>query len=938
MRFRLLGSVEVDVDGRPVDIGHARQQLVLVALLVDANTTASDDQIVSRVWGDTPPRSVATTLRGYVARLRQVMAVAGEVAIVRRPGGYHLAVEDPLTIDTHHFADLVAAARTTDDEYHATDLFAQALGLWRGAPLTGLDSAWAATLRDKLLRQRAAAEMDHTDLRLRHDDAAELVAELVVRAGEHPLDERLAGQLMLALYRAGRQDEALAHYQRVRTRLAEELGTDPGVDLRRLHQQILTADSAVRVSAPARATSSAPRQLPAPPAWFVGRHAELETLTRALTAAREPANRVMTALVVGTGGIGKTAMALRWAHDHMDAFPDGQLYVNLRGFDPAQPPTPPAVAIRGLLEALGVTGAALPADPDAQTALYRDAVAGKRMLIVLDNARDTAHVVPLLPGSPTCAVLVTSRDRLAGLVATHGAHPVLVGALAEHDARALLTTRLGPRPLATEPDAINDLVARCAGLPLALSILAGRAIAHPGFPLAALAAELRDATTRLSALDDGDPAASLPSVLSWSYTALTREQARVFGLLGSAPGPDIGVHAVANLVDLPPDQSAQVLRSLEHVSLVHQTAPGRYRMHDLVRLYAMNRADHDLTDSARDTAARRLTDFYTHTAFTGNQLLHPHGVLPENSAPPHDQYPYHLTLPDKTAAIAWFEAEHACLMATVRPAMARGWHHTVWRLAWALTAFHHRGGLLHDDLAIWPLALEAAERVDEPAIRILARRRLGLACARTGRHTDALAHLGQALSLAEQAGDVRSQAITHHDLAQTWELQGDDQSALRHATDALRLFQTLDNPVWEAQALNGVGWYLTRLGRHDEARTHCETALALYRRHNHTLGTADVLDSLGLIAHHSQRHQDALHYYRQALELYREAGNTYLEADTLGHLGHTHVALGQDDPALVTWQQALSLFREQHRTSHATRLQSHVDALVARTPNGTRDP
>ncbi|HEY3708857.1 MAG TPA: BTAD domain-containing putative transcriptional regulator [Amycolatopsis sp.] len=906
MAFGLLGRVTMTVGGEPVDLGHARQRLVLAALLISVNRVLAPDQLIDRVWGADAPAGAVKTLRSYLARLRTVVAGA-PVVIERQNGGYRLAVEDELVVDVHRFTDLITRARAMADENAAAELFAEALGLWRGEALDGVDSRWAGEVRDDLAQRRTAAQRDHADLSLRLGRHAELLPELLAGARQQPLDERLAGQVMVALYRTGRQSDALAHYRRLREELVAELGTEPGPALDDLHLRILAKDPGLTAGARALPV---PRQLPAPPAWFTGREAELSELATAFAAARGTAT-VGLVVVSGTGGIGKTSLALQWAHGNVADFPDGQLYVNLRGFEADASPAPWVSVLHGFLHALGVSGDSLPAGVDAQIALYRSTIAGKRILVVLDNAHDTAQVLPLLPGSQACAVLVTSRDRLTGLVASHGAHPVPLDVLPSPAARELLAKRLGSARLEHEAAAAANLLRRCAGFPLALSILAGRLTAQPALSLTALADLLAGITARLDVFDDGEPGASLPAVLSWSFTALSPRQARVAELLGQAPGPDAGVLAVANLCDLPPHEAEVILRSLERVSLVQQADLGRHRMHELIRLYASGRRGPD------PAAVRRLIDFYTGTAFAANQVLHPRGVLAGASIPGPSRYPQ--SLPDRDRVFAWFDAEHANLLAAQRSAADQGLYHQVWQLAWALSAYQYRRAHLHDDIAVWRAAVDAADRLAETAVQVVANRKLGLAFARAGHHDEARTRLHRALLLAD--GDVSAQAIIEHDLAQAWELHGNDQRALGHAERALRLFETLDDPVWHAQALNGVGWYRTRLGEHDRARVHCEKALAIYRAQGH-IGAADALDSLGHVAHHAGRYADALDYYHEALLLYRDSGNVLMEADTLEHLGHAHAAFGEHEQAFEGWRRALELYRAQGRTARAGNLVS----------------
>ncbi|MBB5898100.1 BTAD domain-containing putative transcriptional regulator [Kutzneria kofuensis] len=923
VEFRLLGPVTAVSGGRSVDLGPAQQRCVLATLLVQANHLLPVEQLVNRVWGHDPPQRHRAVLYTYLSRLRKTLATTG-VTIARRSGGYVLSV-DETAVDLHRFRHLVAKARASQDDRQALALFEQALGLWRAEAFTDLDTPWLVNLRTTLDAERRAVELDRIDTALRCGRHAELLPILSTLAAQHPLDERVAGQLMLALYRSGRQADALQHYHHSRQRLAEELGTDPGAPLQSLHQQILTADP--DLASPTHGTARShrppvPHQLPAPPRWFTGRTDELTALSQALDA--ESAATVVISAIGGVGGIGKTWLALHWAYQHLDRFPDGQLYVNLRGFDPTGQPMPAEAAVRGFLDALGIAPDAHPVDPDAQAALYRSLVAGKQMLILLDNARDAAQVAPLLPGSPTCTVVVTSRDRLTGLISTHGAHPLALDVLDEPAARDLLARRLGGDRLAAEPEAVAELLAFCAGLPLALTIVAGRAQTHPDFPLATLAAELRDAATRLIVLDEDAPAASLPAVLSWSYHALATEQARVFGLLGIAPGWDISLPAVAGLTALPAGRARAVLRDLERVSLIQQQVPGRYRMHDLIGLYAADQAHRDHPENVREAALRRLLDFYTHTAYAAARRLDPHRPDIRLDPPAPGTHPH--PLPDDPAAMAWLASEHTNLLAAQRTATTRARHHAVWQLAWSLTTFHVRRGHLHDQLAVWRFALDAAEHLPDPTTRTLARRRLGVAYAKLGRHEEAIEHLHRALALAEHHHSPAEQAHTHRMLAIAWERRGDDRRALDHATRALDLHRTFDQPVGEAHALNLVGWYAGRLGEYATARAHCLAALTLHH-HNDPDGEARTLDTLGYIDHHTGHHHQAVHHYQHALDLFRSLGHAYDAAGTLDGLGHPHAALGQHEQARTVWREALELYRQQGRDEDADRVRRQLDAL-----------
>ncbi|WP_326809829.1 tetratricopeptide repeat protein [Streptomyces scopuliridis] len=930
VEFGLLGTIEMRVDSRPADAGHLRQRCVLAALLVDANRVIPADELIDRIWADRAPQRARGTLHGYLSRLRQTLQrTTHDVRIVRQPGGYLLEV-DAAAVDLHRFRDLVGQARMADDERAAT-LMGRALELWRGEPFATVDTPWFCDLRQALERERLSAELDNTDIRLRSGLHGELLPGLTARAAQHPLDERLTGQFMLALYRSGRASDALTCYHRLRRRLAEELGTDPGPQLQQLHQQILTADHALTVPKPEPAPHTAartpiPRQLPSRPSSFTGREHQVAALTKALDSANEPGGTVAISAIGGSGGIGKTWLALHWAHDHINRFPDGQLYVDLRGFDPSGEPVTPAAAVRGFLDALGVDSGAVPVDVQAQIGLYRSLVQGKRMLIMLDNAADAEQAAALLPGSTTCTVLVTSRRRLAGLTSAHGARMLTLDVLTDSEARELIHRHLGEGRAAAEPEAVAALLKHCAGLPLAISVVAARAAAHPDFPLTVLAEDLQDESARLDALDAGDLTSSVRAAFTVSYRALTVGAAEVFRLVALAPGPEIGLAAVGSLVARPATAVRVALRELENAHLIRQFVPGRYRLHDLVRLYAAERAGHDQPEESRQQAMRRLTDFYLHTTYAGDRILSPMHHQSLELGLPSDGSTVE-SLSGQEAVLTWFRTEHACLLAAQRLAAEQGWDILVWQLAWVLDGFLWRQGRLHDHVTLWRTALAAAERLGMANMRARAHRRLGHVCARAGNHDDALEHTHLALASAEEAGDITEQARVHDVIAWAWAKQGDDRQALTHVRHTLRLQRMAEDPLAEANALNAVGWYEARTDNYEQALAHCEQALALHRRHAFPDGEACTLDSLGYIAHSSHRHAQALAYYRQAHTLFQKLGNNYEEANTLAHIGDVHHALGQHDQARQIWQEAADLYQTQHREDDAKQLRDKLRTL-----------
>ncbi len=918
MELRLLGAVRMLVVGAEIDLGPARQRCVLAALAVHPDQVISVDRLTECVWGDCSPHRARQTLVSYLSRLRQVLAGA-EGAIERRPGGYALAIE-PSDVDLYRFRRLRSQARAETGR-RAAELLEQALDQWQGEALAGLSGDWAEAERDRLHRERWDAEWDLTDALLGLGHGESLVAGLATRAAEHPLDERVAGQYLLALHRAGRTADALAHYRRLRDRLVEDLGTDPGTALRDTHQQILVGDPALAVPAREKPAGQVvtPRQLPAAPAPFVGRTDLLGQLDAVTTSGT-----VVIWALAGAGGIGKTALAVHWARRRLDRFPDGQLFLDLRGFSADGEVMDPATALRGLLATLGVEPGRIPDDAHAQGALFRSLVAGKRMLLLIDNAVDTSQVASLLPGSESCTVLVTSRNLLSGLLAGYGARPLRLDALVGVEARALLSGKLGEERIAAEPEAVDDLLRFCGGFPLALSIVAGLAQARPRLPLAALVAELRE--FGLGALDGGDPAASLPSVLSWSYRRMSPGQLTMLVLVGIAPGTDIDLRAIAALAGLPKEEARTVLLSLERASLIEQHAAGRFAMHDVIRRHAVDTA-RTLPEEVRSAALHRVVDFYLHSAYAADRIIDPHApqVAIDDAAMGVDP----VALADVSAASAWLSAEHDQLLAAQRTAAVQGRHEAAWQLAWVLTTFHLHQGLRHDALTVWLTALDAVEQMAlaDATIHIRTFRLLGYTYCELGRHDEGVGYLERALELAERHHDATEQAHVHRLLTRVWGYLGDFRRALDHAERTLDHFQAIDDPGMEAEALNAAGWCNAVLGDYDSARARCQAALDLFRRLRNIDGEAATLDSIAYIDHHSGRHDCAVSNYVRAVALQRELGDSRNEAETLEKLGHSQAALGHYQDAHETWRRAHELYVAQERDESARRVQQQIGVL-----------
>ena len=944
-QFHLLGSIEARVDGRVLEVGHLRQWCVLAVLLLDANRPVPADELVDRVWGERAPQRARETLYGYLSRLRSALAVAGDVRISREAAGYLLSV-DPDAVDVHRFHRLVASARGTADAGAALELFEQALGLWHGAAFAVLDTPWLNGARTALDLARLGAELARNDLALSRGRHARLLGEMSTAAGAYPLDERLAGQLMLALYREGRQGEALACYRRLRLLLVEELGIDPGEPLRSLHQRILRADPTLlveestvdrpgaepvgeavgeSVGGPAAVRAQVPRQVPAPPRTFTGRVAELARLSELAELSDQPEPSVPAPLcaIVGPGGVGKTWIAQRWAHEHLSWYPDGQLYVDLRGFDSAGSPVPPSVAVRGFLDALGVAPEAIPANLDAQTALYRSLVADRRLLIMLDNARDSAHAAPLLPGAAGCTVLVTSRHQLVGLVTAHGARPFALGLLTDDEARQLLAGHLGKRRIAAEPAAVDALLRHCAGLPLALGIVAARAAVHPDLPLAALADELAEAATRLDALDAGELSVNLRAALSCSTESLAPRAARLFALFGLVAGPDVGLAAMASLATLPVPLTRALLRQLAAAHLAAEPEPDRWRMHDLVRLYAAEQA---ATLDEGPAARGRLLDHYLHTAYAANRLLAPlrEDIEPAPRSPGVSLAP----VGDHVRAMAWFAAEHANLLAAAEQAAEGGQDAHAWQLAWAMATYLDRYAHWHDRARVHSVAWAAARRLDDRRAQVYALRGLASAQIRLGRYEEARAKLRLALELLDHLDDPALRAQLHRTLASSYARAGEPVPALSHDEQALALFEKAGNRCGQAVVLNAIGWHRAHLGEYERALPFCEQALALQQQIGDRDGAAATLDSLGYIHRHLGRYDNAVDRYQQAVDLLNDIGDRYQLADTVANLGDTFAAAGDPDRARAAWQRAVTILNELGVPA-ALRLRSPADRQKA---------
>jgi DNA-binding SARP family transcriptional activator/tetratricopeptide (TPR) repeat protein len=967
MEFGLLGPVLVRRGDAELPVAAGKQRAVLAALLLAAGRVVPADELAGVLWGGAPPASARVSVQNYVARLRQALGEAGRARIQTRPGGYRIQVEAG-ELDVARFEDLARAARAAarDGSWdEAAGLARSALAQWRGEPLADAGSerllAREAPRLTELRRQVLATRLE-ADLQAGRLD--EVIAELRVLTVDFPLRERLHGLLMLALARAGRPGDALAAYGRARRALVAELGAEPGAELQRLHQLVLaggaglaeqagpategagrTAERAGRAGERAGQVGGpglrvddgngpgVPQQLPGAVAHWAGRSAELAALTGLLDRAGESGpGTVVISAIAGTAGVGKTALAVRWGHQVADRFPDGQLYVNLRGYDPDQPVTA-AGALAGFLSALGVAGPDIPAAEDERAARYRSRLAGRRVLVILDNAAGAGQVEPLLPGTPGCMVLVTSRDALAGLVARYGATRLDLGLLPIEDAVGLLRGLVGPRADADPAGAVT-LAQRCARLPLALRVAAELAAARPAASLAELSGELADLQRRLDLLDaGGDPRTAVRSVFSWSYRHLDADAARAFRLLGLHPGPSLDGFAAAALTGTTSGTAAVLLSRLARAYLIQPAGPGRHGLHDLLRGYAGGQAERDDTGPDRHAAVTRLLDYYLHTAAAAIDTLYPAERDRRPRVPPAPGPVPPVAGP--AAARAWLDAERAVLVTVAGFAAVRGWPGHAARLSPILFRYLDTAGHHADAVVIHDQARRAARLAGDRAAEAAALANLGVACWRQGRLDRAASCQREALILFGGAGDRYGEARALANLGIVDQQAGLLQQAVGHYRQALTRYQELGERFGQAQMLNNLGIIEDRQGRYRQAVEHHRLALALHGEIGDPTGQARALTNLGVAEERAGQYEQAAEHHQLALALFRETGNRNGEASALGNLGIIEERQNRPGPAADYHRQALTLFREiANRNGEAAALNGLGGALAAAGQHG----
>ncbi|MFI5591796.1 BTAD domain-containing putative transcriptional regulator [Amycolatopsis sp. NPDC051758] len=883
MRYRLLGPVTVFGDAGAVRPGGQKQTSVLAALLLNPNRVVTEDRLIDLTWGENAPPSVRGRLQVHISELRKLL---GRDVILRRAPGYVIEVA-PGERDLDVFDDEVARARATSGPEAVAHL-RTALALWDGTPLGGVSEALAAHQGPALAERRLVVLEELYEQELASGRHGEVVGELRQLVDEHPFRERLRATLMLALHRCGRTPEALETYARVHALLVDELGIEPGQALQDLQLRLLRGEGEpAPVVAP---VAPRPAELPLDVRGFAGRAPELAALD-------EPGD---VWVITGTAGVGKTALAVHWAHTARARYPDGQLYVNLRGFDADDEPLTPAAALAQLLRTLGVDLRDVPPGLDDQSKLYRSLLADRQALVVLDNARDAAQVLPLLPSSGR--VLVTSRHRLDELVARTGARSLALAQLREDDSRALLTALLGERATA-EPEAADELARLCGHHPLALRIAAANT---GGASIGELVDELRG--DLLAGLGfDGAEESAVAKAFSLSYQALPAGLRQAFRLLALVPGADFTAVAAAALLDVPAGEASRRLRGLAAANLLEAHAPRRYRFHDLARRYAEQcvRADED--ELSRDRAWERLFTGYCAAADAAVALLGARIVtLPRDDAP---AAPSPVAFADAAEAVAWLDVEVPNLSAALRQAATRGPYPGAWYLADALRRFFHDHGRRAEWLELAPIVLRAAQDHGAQPAEALVHLSIGGAYFREGHHEAGIRHSEKAVLASRACGWRECEATAVANLGSMLEWTGRLSEAVEHSRRAIQLFRELGNRSGEALALNSLSCHYRQLGRLEQAEDCLVEAIALARKEDLAFWAAANLADLGWLLLATGRPAEADEVLGEALAAFRELGSSFGEATALTAISALQHSRGDAASAVRTASSALECVR-----------------------------
>ncbi|MEH0422976.1 AfsR/SARP family transcriptional regulator [Streptomyces sp. B21-083] len=939
VRFAVLGPVRAWRAGTELHTGPPRQQALLAVLLASAGLPMSLPELLSLLWGGSAPATAANVIRRHIGSVRRMIEptlprMAPGQWLLGDGGGYRIDV-DARSSDLLHFRELYTRARAERDTgrpERAVDRYAEALRLWRGPAGAGVGAEVRGhPLFTHLDNERLAVAKEAADLTVRLGDVEPILGVLRALTDQHRLDEPLHSRLIVALSMSGRQAEALGVFHGLRDRLHSELGVRPSAGLNQAHQQVLAGPSPAPPAAvtteqprPATAPSPFPRpaQLPAAPPHFVGRDAEVERLLSlfpsdsssdfssdlASADGAAPASRALIISAIGgMAGVGKTTLALHFAHRVADRYPDGQLYVDLRGFDLSGSATAPAEAIRGFLENLGIPPQRIPDNLDAQAALYRSLLATRRVLVLLDNARDAEQVRPLLPGSAGSLVLITSRNQLSSLVAAHGAHPLMLDVMSAESARETLVRRLGSDRVDNEPEAAETIISLCGRLPLALSVISARVLMNPQLPLDAMATQLQEADGSLDAFHSMDHFSDVRAVFDWSYRTLSDATARLFRLLSLHPGTTFDTRSAAALAGLTLRGTRPLLDELVRAHLVTMEEHGRHRLHDLLRAYGREATDVHDAPSDRSAAQERLFQLYVWTAHAALRQLDPDRLFPVPPGSGQVAADTELTTPE--AAVRWFRTERLTLTELVRQAVRDDLPGDAWRLARLLDPMYERVGHWHDWADLQLTALGAAQQSGDAAGLAHAQAGLGRAHSLLRRYSSGEEHLLKALALFEALGDDMGKAHCLRMLGWMMTRTGRDHQAIDFIRQALDVYRTAGHLSAQAECLNALAWFQACLGAHHESVASAVRSLQLYRRTSDTGGTrhANVWDTLAFAHHGLGNLVRARLCYERAIRLLRAGGDRYNEAGSINRLGDTLALAGDIEGARAHWRAAVGI-------------------------------
>lgn len=897
MRFEVLGPLRVFLDGDDVTPRGRLQRLLLSTLLAHANAPVSVDALCETLWGQDVDDRSAARLQLLVHRLRG--SLDEQDRVLHGPLGYSIRI-DSGELDADRFDLLVEHLTDGQDPQDLVRIAREALVMWRGLPFQDVDDPSLQSQGNRWVERRLVLLSRLFEADLEAGRHAESVAEIDDAARLHPLNERMQALLMTALYRSGRQSEALEVYRRTRSLLVDELGVEPGADLQELHERVLAGEDDDRAAIPA------PAQLPQGVAQLTGRDTDLAAMDKVLAPSGAKEGHSRLCVVTGTAGVGKTALAVHWAHRHREEFPDGQLFFDLRGYSTDEPATPDRV-LTAFIRAMGGEVNALSQDVEEQAALFRTLVTGKRLLIVLDNARSAEQIRPLLPGASGCLVVVTSRESLPGLAVRDGAQALSLDRLDPHEALSLLAHHAGDRVCA-DIELGRRLVEHCACLPLALRIMAEQIRMRPGRDLAALLVELTGERERLDLLDMGDgPSTDVRAVFSWSYESLADDARRLFRYLGLLPGADADVETIAAMYDSDVRETQQLLGQLVRAHLVDNDLGLRYCQHDLLRTYASELAVATDANDVRADVMSRLIDYYSHAASVAGKLVTP----PEQFRLPElePRQWAHPRLDDRESALRWFDLERSAIVASTRVAGERDGRQVI-TLSRMLGFYLRLEGYVADSYQLHTAALREAQRLGDKADEAQAESVLGMLDGSRGDLESSRAHFTRTLKISRELGDRVGEASALANKAAIDNMRGELPGAVQLFQRALEIDRLTGDDGRAALALANIGESLCRLGRHAEAFENLEAArkLALKGEFGWTLGF--ILYALAEVHAATDDLESALRCGREALDVIGSSGGRIMEGQALRVMGRIHLQGGETGLALDSYESALHIGRE----------------------------